>query len=233
MATVARPTLLLTRPLADSRRFAAMLPGWPAILSPILDIVPVAHDADRVRGAEGFVFTSAHAIGSAGSGQGRLAICVGTRTAELARQAGFDVVEGNGFAESLLPLIEAAKVPLLHPHGRHLARELPVEGVVVYDQLPLSLTDQAQHALAAGDPVVLPLFSPRSALILGGQVLAARAPLWPVAISQATMDSWKGPAVARIIATKPSSRAMAAAIRQLPVAEHSSLLRVEPKATPN
>lgn len=220
MATVARPTLLLTRPLADSQRFAAMLPEWRTLISPILDIAPVAHDADLVRKAQGFVFTSARAIPSAGAGRGRLAICVGSRTGELARQAGFAVVEGNGFAESLLPLIAAAEIPLLHPHGQHLARDLPVDGVVVYDQLPLALTKAAWDLLAGAEPVVVPLFSPRSAQILGQQVVGVRAPLWPVAISQAAMDAWTAPAVARNIADEPSSLAMAAAIRQLPVREH-------------
>ncbi|MBC9247318.1 uroporphyrinogen-III synthase [Paracoccus sp. 11-3] len=220
MATVARPTLLLTRPYADSQRFAAMLPEWRAIISPILEIVPVAHDVDVVRSAQGLVFTSGHAIASAGAGRGRLAICVGPRTGQLARRAGFKVVEGNGFAESLLPLIAAAEIPLLHPHGRHLARELPVKNVVVYDQLPLALTGAARDLLAVTDPVVVPLFSPRSARILGQQVSHAQAPLWPVAISRAAMDAWNAPAVARNIASEPSSRAMAAAIRQLPVREH-------------
>lgn len=180
----------------------------------------MAHDPERVRRALGFVFTSAHAIPSAGPGRGRLAICVGSRTGELARQAGFAVIEGNGFAESLLPLIAAAEIPLLHPHGRHLARDLPVEGIVVYDQLPLALSKAAHGLLTGTRPIVLPLFSPRSAHILGQQAMAARAPLWPVAISQAAMDAWTGPAAARNIAAEPSSSAMAAAIRQLPVREH-------------
>ena len=41
-----RPTLLLTRPRADSLRFARLLPGWQAVIAPILRIVPVDHDAE-------------------------------------------------------------------------------------------------------------------------------------------------------------------------------------------
>lgn len=220
MATVEQPTLLLTRPEADSRRFAALLPDWPALIAPILRIVQVPHDVERLRAARGLVFTSANAIPAAGPGRGRLAICVGSRTGEMARQAGFTVQEGNGFAESLLPLIASAGDALIHPHGRHLARELPVPGMIVYDQLSLKLNDLAQDLLAGSGPVVVPLFSPRSARILSEQTLQARAPLWLVAISRAAMECWTGPAIRRIIAPEPSVSSMAASIRQLPLMEH-------------
>ncbi|MDB6182352.1 uroporphyrinogen-III synthase [Paracoccus fistulariae] len=220
MARVAGATILLTRPQADSQRFAAMLPHWPVVISPIMRIVPVPHDARRLRDAEGLVFTSAHAIPAAGPGRGRFAICVGSRTGDLARQAGFHVVEGNGFAESLPPLIAAAPVPLIHPQGRHLARQLPVEGVVVYDQQALDLSDQAQHLLGGDRPVILPIFSPRSARLLSAQVENSRAPLWPVAISKAAMEGWNAPARGRNIASEPSSGAMIAAIGRLHLTEH-------------
>ena len=133
-------SVLLTRPLPDARRFAAMLagaaPNTEVVISPILRIVPVAYDAARLADAAGLVFTSAHAVAAAGAGRGRPAICVGPRTAELARAAGFDVTEGRGDARGLIPLIRAAGVPLIYPHGRHLAQTLPVKGVTVSDQLP-------------------------------------------------------------------------------------------------
>ncbi|WP_207103075.1 uroporphyrinogen-III synthase, partial [Paracoccus shandongensis] len=183
MSSATRPVLLLTRPQADSQRFAAMLPEWRAVISPILRIVAVDHDGAALRDAPGLVFTSAHAVGAAGPGRGRLALCVGGHTAQAARKAGFAVQVGNGFAESLLPLIRDAGVPLVHPHGRHLARELPVPGMVVYDQKALPLGDEARAVLAGDAPVVLPLFSPRSARLVAEAARGARAPLWPVAIS--------------------------------------------------
>ena len=82
-----RPTLLLTRPRADSLRFARLLPGWQAVIAPILRIVPVDHDAARLRAAGALLFTSAHAVAAAGPGAGRAALCVGGRTAEAARKA--------------------------------------------------------------------------------------------------------------------------------------------------
>lgn len=216
-----QPRLLLTRPEADSRRFAAMLPEWEAVVSPILRIAPVAHDAARLHGAQGLVFTSANAVQSAGPGRGRLALCVGARTAEAARNAGFDIREGNGFAEGLLPLIEAAGVPLIHPHGRHLARALPVEGMVVYDQIAQPLNDAARTLLAGPGPVVVPLFSPRSAELLSAELGGCRAEIWAVAISDAAMACWRQGSGCRAIAEHPSAEAMAKTIRRLAEREQS------------
>lgn len=216
-----RAVLLLTRPMADSQRFAARLPGWQAVIAPILKIVPIDQDHARVRDAAGLVFTSAHAVTAAGPGRGRIALCVGGHTGDVARQAGFQVRQGDGFAESLLPLIAACDVALLHPHGRHLAKRLPVEGIVVYDQVAQPLTDAARALLAEDAPVVLPLFSPRSARLLAAAVRDAHAPLWPVAISDATMAAWDAPSAGHAIAAAPEARQMAAAIAGLPVAEHS------------
>lgn len=221
MPTGMPPALLLTRPEPDSRRFAALLPEMRAVIAPILRIVPVAHDAARLAAAEGLVFTSAHAVAAAGPGRGRLAICVGARTAEVAAAAGFATQSGNGFAESLIPLIEAASVPLIHPHGRHLARRLPVEGMVVYDQQAQALNDAARALLRGAAPVILPLFSPRSARLVAAAVEGAPAPLWPVAISPAALAQWDGPAPRRAVAASPDLQGMADAVRALAAEEQS------------
>lgn len=216
-----RPPLLLTRPLPDSRRFAGSMPGWPTVISPILRIVPVPHDGARLAAAPGLVFTSAHAVAAAGPGGGRLALCVGGRTAQVARAAGFDVTEGQGTADSLLPLIRAAPVPLIHPQGRHLARPLPVPGIVVYDQQAQPLSKAAAALLARNDPVILPVFSPRSAQLVGQAVRQARAPLWLVAISAAAREAWTAPAARQAVAATPSAQGMRQAIRQIVAAEQS------------
>lgn len=217
-----RPPVLLTRPQAQAQAFAARLPGWRVVISPILDIVAVDHDAGPLRDAAGVVFTSAHAVAAAGPGRGRPAICVGGATAQVARAAGFAVTEGAGTADSLLPLIAASPVPLIHPHGRHVARALPVPGVVVYDQRPRPLTPAAQDLLAGRDPVILPVFSARSARLLGQAVAGAGAPLWLVAISAAAAEAWSGPAPARCRqAGQPTAAAMTAAIRLIALAEQS------------
>ena len=209
------PKLLLTRPEQDSRRFVALLPEFEAVISPILRIQPVAHDSVRLHGAAGLVFTSAHAVPSAGPGKGRLALCVGGRTAQAARNAGFRTREGNGFADSLLPLIESAGVPLIHPHGRHLARELPVEGIVVYDQIALDLNDDARALLAETGPVLIPVFSPRSARLLAAQIEDCKAEIRLAVISQAAGEAWGGPCQQSMVAQAPTLEAMAATVRHL------------------
>lgn len=220
MPPAPRPILLLTRPGDDSERTAARI-GADVIVAPILQIVPVDHDGAALARAQGLVFTSAHAVASAGPGRGRPAICVGERTGEVARDAGFAVIQGAGTADSLAPLIAASPVPLVHPHGRHLAQRLAVPGVVVYDQRPQPLTARARAALMGARPVVVPVYSPRSARLLAGMAAGARAPLWLVAISDAAAAAWTAPAARRAVADQPSGRAMDAAIRAMLAAEQS------------
>ncbi|WP_378942030.1 uroporphyrinogen-III synthase [Paracoccus sp. R86501] len=216
-----RPTLLLTRPRPGAQRFAKLMQGWRCVISPVLRIVPVDHDGDILTAAQGLVFTSAHAVPAAGPGRGRPALCVGAQTARQARDAGFDVTEGAGTADSLLPLIKGASVPLVHPHGRHLAQMLPVPGVVVYDQQAVDLTGKAQRLLVDDAPVILPIFSPRTATVVAQQVVDARAPLWVVAISDAALRNWSGPAQHTIVADRPDAHAMRDAILRLWAAEQS------------
>lgn len=211
----ATPTLLLTRPLPDSRRFAALLPEMTMVISPVLRILPVAHDAARLAAAEALVFTSGHAVTAAGPGRGRTAFCVGPRSSGLARIAGFRVVEGPGDAAGLEPLILASGLRPLHPHGRHIARPLPVEGMVVYDQQALPLDGAARRLLARAGPVVLPLFSPRSARLLSAETSGAVAPLWLAAISDAALAEWSGSTTRQAVAEAPNAASLAEAIRRL------------------
>lgn len=214
------PTLLLTRPLASSRWLAGRFDG-PVVISPVMRIVPLPFDRAALADAPGVVLTSAHAVPAAGPGRGRPAICVGARTAAMARRAGFRVTEGPGDAAGLLPLIAAGPPGLVHPHGRHVAQRLPVPGVAVYDQQALPLTPKARALLQGAGPVILPVFSPRSAGLVADQARDARAPLWLVAISPAAMAAWTGPADRRLLADAPSGRAMEDAIRRIARAEQS------------
>ena len=223
----ALPVLLLTRPEPASRRFAAEAAplGLPVVIAPVLRIAPVAHDAARLAQARGLVFTSAHAVPAAvaagAAGQGRPAICVGPATAQAARAAGFDVTEGPGDAARMLPLLAGLGEGWLHPHGAHIAKHLPVPGMVVYDQLPQALTDAARLALAGDAPVIVPLFSPRSARLLADQIGAAGAPLWLVPISPAAAAEWHGPAARIAMAAAPDAAGMLHAIASLLQGEQS------------
>lgn len=219
------PVVLITRPALQARAFAAMLGPGPVVIAPILRIVPVDHDRARIAAAKGLVFTSAHAVPAGGTGRGRPAYCVGMATADAARTAGFEVIVGGGDLEGLLPLLARADVAPLHLHGRHLTAGSDVPGLVVYDQLPQRLTQQALDLLASRAPVILPLFSARSALLLAHALAGATAPLRPVAISAAVANAWSKTrsqdADAIVIAASPDASAMRDAIIPLQSGEQS------------
>ncbi|SMO79535.1 uroporphyrinogen-III synthase [Paracoccus laeviglucosivorans] len=218
------PSLLLTRPQRAAERFAARVAGLglDVVISPILRIVPVAHDADLLRNAQGLVLTSVNAIPAAGPGRGRPAICVGPATAKAARAAGFDVTEGPGDAARMLPLLQGLGPGWLHPHGAHVAADLPVPGVVVYDQLPQPLSAQAVDLLSGSEAVILPLFSPRSARLLADAARDARGPLWLAPISAAARDAWHLRAARVAVARVPDASGVQAAIESLLAAERST-----------
>lgn len=218
------PALLLTRPRDASRRFAAQVAylGLPVVIAPVLRIVPVEHDTARLAAARGLVFTSVHAVPAAGAGLGRPAICVGPATADAARAAGFEVTEGPGDAARMMPLLTGLGAGWLHPHGRHLAKSLPVPGMMVYDQVPQALTDAARDLLVGAAPVLLPLFSPRSARLVAQAAGRARAPLWLAPISAAADAAWDqarahmdARAPRRAIAPHPDAQGVVNAIETL------------------
>ncbi|MBA4492167.1 uroporphyrinogen-III synthase [Paracoccus sp. S1E-3] len=220
------PLCLLTRPLAQSRAFAAEIPEVECLIAPVLRIEGLPFDDARLATAPGLVFTSANAVPFAGPGQGRRALAVGPQTAAAARAAGFAVEEGPGDALGLLPLLDGRR-DWLHLHGRHRARVLPVEGIAVYDQVPQPLSDAARAALAAARPLILPLFSPRSAALLSGSVEGAAAAIAAVAISARADAAYRGPASLRIVADRPEGAAMRRAILLLALGERSRTPWVE------
>lgn len=218
------PTLLLTRPEAAARRFAAELrmPGMKMVIAPLIRIQPVPHDGAALAAAPGLVFTSVHAVPAAGPGAGRPAFCVGPATAAAARAAGFAVTQGPGDAEGLIPMLKGLPAGWLHPHGAHVARALPLAGMVVYDQVEQELTEAAQVLLAGSGPVLVPLFSPRSARLLARWAQGAKAALWLAPISAAAAAAWgDAPFARRMVATRPDAEGVLAALNDLLAAEQS------------
>lgn len=195
------PTLLLTRPHSDSERFAAACREElgrpiPVVISPVLYIRPLPVDLDPSVGGT-LLFTSENGVTSL-AGQvdlsGRLALCVGDRTARAAEAAGMVARSAGGDVEALLALAAEGRPdePLLHVRGVHakgdLAGRLKALGfnaseVVAYDQQARPLTDEARDLIRNGDPVVLPLFSPRSATLVRDQIGSIKENLTIVAIS--------------------------------------------------
>ncbi len=216
------PLLLLTRPEPASRRFAAQAAGLglSVVIAPVLRIEALPHDADALQSAQGLVFTSENAVPFAGEGRGRPAICVGPRSAAVARAAGFDAVAGPGDAVRLEPMLKDLGPGWLHPHGRHIARALPVPGIVVYDQLPAPLSAEALAALAGDVPVLLPLFSPRTGRILLAEMAAVRAPLWVVPISDAAASGWQPLAARLMVAPTPDAEGILTAMKAILLEDH-------------
>lgn len=192
--------LLLTRPAAASARtraeIARLRPDTRVVISPAMEIVPIPATIDTT--PAGLILTSengAEAAGRMGLPQGMVAWCVGTRTAEVARAFGFDAVNADGDAEILLRAILSAPDtgPLLHLRGEHargdIAPRLRAAGraaqdIVVYRQEDRPLSPEARAVLAGAAPVILPLYSPRTAAIVAEQGPFS-APLHVIAISAA------------------------------------------------
>ena len=259
MQAIGAIPVLLTRPAPQSRRFASQLaqrfgPRVAPLISPLMATQFLeAALPDGCPG--GLIFTSqtgveaairmrgrlAERLRGAGAGPALRAYCVGARTAEAARTAGFEAVSAAGDADALVDMIlracqgpseyprsdlsrcppEAIKVcqaPLWHLHGEETRGDvasrlrqagIDVRAAVVYRQLSQALDDAAKAVLASGAPVIVPLFSPRSAALFSQTLPPDRAALWVVAISQATADALGGFIPQRLqIARSPEAAAM-------------------------
>lgn len=243
------PCLFLTRPRDESARFAddARQAGWrgEVVCAPLLRIETLPVPQEVLAGARSLIVTSQHAVTALAGASARRdwpIWCVGPRTAQAARAAGFAQVHvAGGDAVSLRAALIAdpPRQPVLHLRGTHaamdIAAELCAQGIdaqarLVYRQEALGLPDEAAARVARGGDLVLPVFSPRSARLL----VASLAPLRPdaahlhlLAISAAARDAalagpdngarglvWRGVHVA----VRPDAPAMLAGILALQAA---------------
>lgn len=211
--------VLLTRPRVDAERLAEAIGARAqVIVSPLMQIV-FAGALPTVGSA---LLTSGNGVAAwvaGGGARGLPCWTVGPRTAELARAAGFEV---RGVAEDAATL--AAIVPIdvadpVHLRGavqrgdlvaRLRARGIAAREAVIYRQEVEPPTAAARAAVAAG-PVLLPLWSHRSArLAFEAFGQAHRHDLRPVCLSRAVADACPVPAVA--MAARPEGGAMLRAI---------------------
>jgi uroporphyrinogen-III synthase len=238
MATQSRlPAFLLTRPKAQSLRFAGQLRqalgDVQVTISPL--IAPVLLTPNMPEGPFGaVVFTSetavaaSQAIAARGYALPNLAWCVGDQTAAAARALGMTVRSAGGDAEALVALIaqENPAQRLLYLHGaqtrgavaeRLTAAGIGTVGVTVYRQDAQPLTPEAQQMLQGNVPLAIPLFSPRSAAIFMSGLGQAghRAGLHFFALSSA-VDAELGeiPPAQRFVASTPDVHALIALILQ-------------------
>lgn len=216
------PTLLITRPAPQDAQFADQLRvrvgcNVPVILSPVLCIEATGAAVDP-NGVEALIVTSRHALEHIP--QTDLPVwLVGPKLAELAEDKGLRVahVAEDGTALAAAIGVESPGAPLLHVRGDHVALDLAgdlraggiaCEDVVVYRQVAQPLSAAARSALTGESPVVLPLFSPRSAALVfdGGHITA---PVVVAALSDAVAGKVpRGAARDIIVAQRPRMAAM-------------------------
>lgn len=224
-----RPTLLMTRPLEASERFVTSLQKDVAlddvVISPVLAICPTGN-APEPGAARGVIFSSAQAVHLYNGPTDLPAYCVGPHTTEVAKQRGFKAEQKGRNAEELVQALIGSAVPepLLHLHGTHtrgkIAARLAAAGqdvraVALYDQQPAQLSCDALALLDGERPVILPLFSPRSARLLSAQA-QGRAERWVVSMSEQVAENAKGLLPARhLLASRPDAEAMRATITAL------------------
>jgi uroporphyrinogen-III synthase len=225
--------VLLTRPAAQSRSFAAALAARldgavRPVIAPLM--APVVLAPDLPEGPfQAVIFTSAAGVtAAAGLDLPRRAYCVGSATAAQAQAAGFDAVSADGDAHSLVALVLADRPVgrLLHLRGEdtrgEVVEQLRSAGIetvsrVVYRQDAQPLTAEARALLAEEVAVIVPLFSPRTAILLRAALpaeIAAR--LWIVAMSAAVAEAAEAlPQAGLVIARQPDAGAMLDAVQEV------------------
>lgn len=201
-----RPTLLLTRPEAGSSRFACAFRArfgadWPVVIAPLMQTRWLQAPLD-LAGCDGLVFTSETAVRAFARLTDRRdlpAWCVGIRTADAAATAGFRAITGPGDALGLASLLadRAQGQCLIWPRGLDMAQDLcaltqpdgpRITPAIVYAQDALPLRAEARACLAHTAPLLVPLFSPRSARLFAKAAGRPVAPLLMAAISPAVAD---------------------------------------------
>lgn len=227
------PTILITRPGHGGADFADRLRAelgadLSIVLSPVMRIEQCGALPDLTR-YRTLIFTSRHGVEAYVAKRGRCdlpAFGVGGATAAAARAAGIDVTACGGDAPDLIARMLATKVgqPCLHLRGTHAARNisealssagLETDEAVIYRQAPAALTDEAFAVLDGNAPVVVPLFSPRSARLFFDQA-RGDAPLLVAAISDNAAQEVPDCRVAAIeIAHDPCAEAMLEATKRL------------------
>lgn len=229
-----RPTLLLTRPEDRSTRFAAEFRArfgadWPVLIAPLTGIEALGGMPDLTP-YRAYVATSEAGVAGLAARRTRpraTVWCVGERTAEAARAAGFAAVAGSGTAEGLVAAMVQAGVrgPVFWARGTEAsldvagalaARGVEAEGSVLYRQTTLPPTEAAGALLARTDPVLLPLFSPRGAERVAEALPVPHAPLLVAAISTQVARAAEALSPLRLeTADRPDSPGMLDALARL------------------
>lgn len=224
------PTVLITRPDPAGTNLANELRtrwgcGVPIVLSPVLRIEWLDQAIEQ-RNFKTLIFTSRNGVAALSRLNPECEIpayAVGDATAKAARQAGYDTTQANGDSDSLVARMIADKVtgPCMHIRGEHTIGDvaarltqagIPTQEMVLYRQVATPLNREALDCLNREAPVILPLYSPRSATLIFDQ-LWPDAPVVVAAISPAVAANVPKKAnIATIVADRPDGEAMLGAI---------------------
>lgn len=222
--------LLLTRPDPQATDFARALQArFGAQLQVIRTPLLAPHFYAPVlpkRKFAGLILTSQTGVvafqrlGDATMDLPRAVYCVGLRTADSARQAGLHPIITEQDAASLIRQIKANPPPgaLLHLRGReargNIENSLINAGIdtfdcIVYAQEQRGLVPEAKAVLHRPFPVLIPLFSPRTAAIFAAELAQATAisPLFVAAMSgEVALEMRPKPTKIRIAGTPDAAQ---------------------------
>lgn len=217
--------VLLTRPLAQSQRTAALIAAQSEltpIIAPLLRVLPLPWsrpDSDPAA----LLLTSVNAAEAlSGFARSLPVFAVGRATAAAADALGFSQIataEGDGAA--LLSLVTAQIKPaagiLLHLSGQEVATDLQaelgalgyqVERKIVYRTEELSGFDADIHAqIARGAIAAVLAYSPKTARVLAGALSAEEKSRLTLVTLSAVIGEAAGPGWAAVIAAPHPSEA--------------------------
>ena len=182
--------ILLTRPQSGSERFCASLrkhiPYAEILISPIIDIEYICKPPDLLDYG-GLVFTSVHGVElfkNYNVPKNMPCFAVGPRTSQAASDTGFLVNTSDGDASALVKMILSYpnSGKLLHVRGEHsrgdVSNSLSQNGricvsMIAYKQIAKPLNLDVFEYFIEEKPFILPLFSPRTAILLLDQITPA------------------------------------------------------------
>ncbi|MEM1272587.1 MAG: uroporphyrinogen-III synthase [Pseudomonadota bacterium] len=216
------PLILLTRPRAQSERFARSVQSLAETkILPLQEIVPT-DPIPSLDGIFGLIFTSENGVATfveASSRRDVVAFCVGERGAIAARAAGMVAQSVGRNADELVAFL-LSKPPagtVMHLHGTHVrgdvAARLAAGGISVkhqsiYDQRAVTPAEPISQ-LGAGRTVFAPLFSARSASLFAAAVGRAPGDWRCLCLSHAVRDALPPYLSARAkVATCPTAEAI-------------------------
>ena len=184
------PIVILTRPTAQSHAYGGELHRLfgdriRVVHAPLMRIEPTTHTID-LTGVARILFTSGNAIRlfcDISETRDIPVLCVGDKTASVARAAGMAAESASGNASDLVALARAEMKQndgdILHVRGEHAAGDvtaalnkagLRARAKVIYRQVACDLPPDAINALKGDKRVILPVFSARTAKILVTQI---------------------------------------------------------------